>query len=299
MQLMLPTPVTIFNKMFRDTAMGSHYCLHSSWMGEFAFVDNIGITGLMNKNEEHFYFKGDLEMGDEWFFGSFDTEAVYATVVSESATTTHGKADSVIVIELQAKDIDLNNITHAVNGLQFELSQNFGLIKTYDIYNFPNDLTPVTQVGISNPAAGKSLMRYDDIFGFDVGDEFHWEKYEYNSSYSVYTDKDHSTIWKVLSVYNSKQDTLVYQIDQEVYTLLMSLKKDSVIYSHDTVEISYSKSDNSILQAPVYSFNDGDNYNNYYNGVYTSLGIEDEIYIKKLTVSMAMNLGACFIHLVV
>jgi hypothetical protein len=83
-----------------------------------------------------------------------------------------GVVDSVKTFTLQVFDSLNNPISHILNGETYQFSENYGFVSAPDFYYFPStmkhDLT-----GIQNTRLGIYNITRNDIYDFEIGDEFH------------------------------------------------------------------------------------------------------------------------------
>ena len=184
-------------------------CVHNdaySWSGPGFQVFANGLNVFFNRNYDSLFIYTQAELGDSWTFYSDSTGNEYiATITDISIKNFLGVTDTVKTISIEGE-----------NSYSLELSQNYGLLKTFNFRDFPyfgEDSYQVYQydlIGLSNPAIGYQKMSLLDVYDYEVGDEVHWTN-EYGASGVVF---EVYYIDKISGKQILNGDTVQYVIDR-------------------------------------------------------------------------------------
>ena len=155
---------------------------------------NNGWFRFINEQRDTLYLKSNAALNDSWRFCKLPSKGmILATCCAIQTDTVLGVAEMVKVITFQGKDSLGQNIAHFCNGKNIRLGQHYGLVRTYDLYHFPDSTEIYNLAGRNDPAIGFQGMTWHDIYNFDVGDEFHYTGYT-PSQFGVHIDADHYKI---------------------------------------------------------------------------------------------------------
>jgi hypothetical protein len=207
---------------------------NGSILGRKVYKKHDGTFYFFNWNHDTLTIKAQAALNDTWKFCNLPGGSkIDATVINISPDTVLGLADEVKVLSLQAKDINGNNISHFLNQKTINLSQHFGISKTFDLYFMPdieaNDTSSYILNGKTALQLGIQNLTWQDIYNFDVGDEFHWSGYYWYSGPS----------WQIIKRILGKEvfgnvDSVKYTIE---YCKIMWLPQPppNVQRTHDTI----------------------------------------------------------------
>jgi len=247
--------------MFRDTASGHnpHGCVDvfgGSLFGKMNTMTETGVFQIFTNKNDTVRLHPRAQLFQTWIMFQWSNGFyIEATVTNISLQSVFSQADLVKTISLSVKDQYGNPvISHPFHLKQLKLSENFGLIQTFDFYLFPLDTTLYVLEGITNPEQGY-IMSPRTVFDFDVGDEFH-----YRERSVVYYGWGVSEIWQgyiqltmktVLGKAFSAPDTAVtyeYRVCSRLITY-NQLTPDTT-FSIDTIAetIIFHKPDDSTFQ---------------------------------------------------
>jgi len=169
-------------------------------------------------------------INQSWKFCPLPANAyIQATVTSIIMDSILGATDNVKIITLQAKDEFGNNINHPLNQKFIKLSQHYGLSRMLDIYWIPGDTNFYTLAGKSNPPSGIQNLTWQEIYNYNVGDEYH------------YSGEGTASRWKTISKILTRSEI---GNDSVVYTIEQCQQNFSGIYpyyytTHDTITQGY------------------------------------------------------------
>lgn len=215
----------------------------ASWIGEKIIIQS-DYNIFFNLEKDSIKIKTTAKLYDSWIsYRINDSTSILASVTEHDTSSFLGIKDSVKTISFQAIDKDSNFINHSINLKTIQISRNYGIIKTFSFFRFPNFLmtyyneydTIYNLIGLSNPNAGIINLTKKEVFNFSIGDEIH-EEYRYicagmDPNCDYITKK---TIRKYLQS-ELKGDSIIYKIDIQQSILRESLDGDSYNYYHDTI----------------------------------------------------------------
>lgn len=142
--------------------------------GEKVLLKPDGTDIYYNENNEPITIKTTANLGETWLL--FDENIkIEATLSQIAMQNVFGVMDSVKTLTLQVFDNLNTPISHSLNGEIFELSQHFGFVSIPNFYHFPNDIKRNLK-GVQNPKLGVYNITRNDVYNFNVGDEFHIEE---------------------------------------------------------------------------------------------------------------------------
>ena len=208
-------------KTIRDTTEpGWETCLDASAgsiMGR-KILQQAGRTVLFNFRDDSIYLLNNTNPGDSWICYSF-ANGGYIEAWHQQTTFVDvlGSEDSVKVFSLLRKNLDGNVVDDEINERTILLSQNYGLIQSFDYYYFPQQLIEFALVGFENPETSIQNPDAKAVFNFDIGDEFHLSS---EDTYRNIEDPDSATkivegdiVKKIRLVSNriDYPDSVVYQ----------------------------------------------------------------------------------------
>ncbi len=201
--------------LFGIPANGSDYLSDTSWSGYKVIVSVNGDNILLNRRSDSLIFKCNDPAGSSWTFARFNTGEYYkATIISVSNDSVFNLLDSVKTITLQRYDSSANPMSDSLNGFQFRISKNYGLLSTLNVKHFPNRTWLYQLHGIES-VLGEQLIAPESIFNFDIGNVFHYNKYTHVSlSVDRWEYEKRKILSKTINV-----NTIVYTIEDSVYTL--------------------------------------------------------------------------------
>lgn len=253
----------------------------ASWIGKNVTIKKNGTNEFVNKRGDTIFIKTNANLGDKWTaYEKQDSLTIIASVITHDTLSFLGIKDSVKTIEFQPYDKNLNKIDLGYNNNQLQISKNYGFVKTFNFYLFPDlysefwnkQFEKYDLIGLSNPKVGVNNLTWFEVNDFQIGDEFHimeesscWNGFNGNAttkkSIYKYLDRmDYSdsivyhysrkesikTTWSDSSAFNYYNDTLKVVIKPD--TTFDKLPGEPIIidnytYNHSmTNELPLSKS---------------------------------------------------------
>ena len=210
------------------------YCyfpIDTGFLGMKTLLKADGTDVFFNRFQDSIFIETEANLNDTWTFHT-DTSGSYfeATVNAINYESFLGISDSVKIITLQAKDSLGNEISSPYDTLQIKISQNYGLIEGFNLFRFPYGVTtgfyieknynPIKLVGLSHLNIGTGNLTAAEVYGFDIGDEFHWVTHSPVTSQIVWCEDNYYDIMKITNKYFSNNgDSVYYQVDLQSYFL--------------------------------------------------------------------------------
>ncbi|NJN77327.1 MAG: T9SS type A sorting domain-containing protein [Saprospiraceae bacterium] len=163
-----------FLEVFNNPFSQSTPCIDTAstpWQGQKALLKTDGTDIYYNENNEEITIKTQANLGETWLL--FDENiTIEATLSQIGMQNIFGVMDSVKTLTLQVFDSLNNLISHSLNGENYQLSQSFGFVSAPDFYHFPNEIKRNLK-GVQSPKLGIYNITRNDVYDFNIGDEFH------------------------------------------------------------------------------------------------------------------------------
>ena len=215
----------------------------ASWIGHKLIVMDDGLNIFFNKDLDSIKIKPNASLGDIWtVYELKDSIKIIATIINFDTMSFIGLIDSVKTVGFQVYDKNMNLLGSDLNNMTLLLSKNYGFIKAFNFYLFPNYQVdyPFEQfeefdlIGLSNPKVGVQNLTWFEVNDFQIGDELHVldESSSWGGGY------DYSTTNKAIYKYLERtdyQDSIVYTYSrkQSIYTIWAD--SNSFIFIDDTL----------------------------------------------------------------
>ena len=142
--------------------------LHGSLLGNRVIAKSDGRFCFFNSSDDSVWINTRAGLNDSWvFYSSAGGSTITATVSDIRLDTVMGMADSVKLISLSGSS------RGSVQSIR--LSKHYGLCLMPDVYMVPALSSLYTLAGKTSPEAGfQQCTRWQDVFNFSPGDEFHY-----------------------------------------------------------------------------------------------------------------------------
>lgn len=262
----LGTDTTFYNHKVLKIDYSNYPCegfiSDTSWIGNGITAQVNGDYVFRNLQNEPILIKSTAALNNSWVLYTFSNgDYIEAKITSITQQSVLGIQDSVKVITLQAKDNTNANIIHDVNSKEIKLAKNTGIITLFAFRDFPSNVTLYSIVGSSNPDNGTVNLKAEDIFNYDVGDEFHYQE-DYQQPYS-YFFTFYKRILKVLDKNVSiNLDTIIYTYERnqmKINNNSTTVYNPDTTYIFDTISSSVILSQwdllNKLTSEPIYGVN--------------------------------------------
>jgi len=178
-------------RTIRDsTGFGAFVCRDTTSGGALGLKilkQHDGWFRFFNRTHDTLSINTQATVNESWRFcplgGGNYLRATVTAILTDSVINT---TDPVKVITLQAKNSAGGDIAGIFNGKTIRLSQHYGLTRFFDVYRTPADTTELTLIGSTVPVMGVQPFGWQEVYDFEVGDEFHYLKRDiYNFSAGV------------------------------------------------------------------------------------------------------------------
>ena len=251
-------PVSTYFKAFRldsleplgnnDTMFISYRTIRDTSYWDCRDTTNGSILGreILKKHNGWFYFFNSLNdsirlntqatLNETWKFCDLPNNCyVQAKVTSIINDSVLGMIDQVKIITFQAKNSSNVNISNILNQKYIKLSQHWGLSQMLDVYFIPTDTMKYVLVGKTVLVLGIQNITWQQIFDFNVGDEFDYFGGEISGYYQEYHKYE---IYNVLEKTAYGNDSVIYSME---YCRRDTILETGVITTvHDTITVNYN-----------------------------------------------------------
>lgn len=295
----LPTGDTVchFFTMFWEDPFNTQNCLDlygGTLFGKKAILTSDSSLILITKSSDSVVLKPKAVVGDSWIAYRWPNQdlMIKATVSSQSQQNVLGTMDEVksIVFTVQnsANQVITSNL---INGKVLSLSQNSGLLNTFDFYHFPNDVSLYSLVEVT-PVADYRKIVIKRIFDFNVGDEFHI--YDRNFNYlgsQMLNGQEEQLMKRVISKTTYTPDTAItYSFERCAVTKNYLDSQITTTNSYDTISVTYNYehfADSALFQMPFQTFPTTDNWY-HHKIIHQSLSIDDRKYSYPSSINVSL-----------
>lgn len=162
----------------------SSYCFSpyvASWIGKNVTIKENGQNEFINKVGDTITINTNAVLGEKWIAFNNASLTIEATVKFHDTLTFLGINDSVKTIEFQSYDKNMDSVNLRLNDMQVQISKNYGFVKIFNFYLFPNfkvaypfrKILEYDLIGLSNPKVGVQNLTWFDVHDFQIGDELH------------------------------------------------------------------------------------------------------------------------------
>jgi hypothetical protein len=207
-------------------------------MGDRIIVRPDGETSFFNGWNEEIVIKTQAPVGEEWMCYTNPLINYRATVASIGTESFLGITDSVKTFTFQAVSPDGLNISTMINYLQLKLSLNYGFIRAFNFYSFPQiglgfanqNAKECYLIGMDNPMAGIQNLTWKEIHDHNPGDELH--------TVEIYSDITYSFRKETLSLLLEKSidgDTIYYNWENRIKVMINGYGYNTFTASTDTL----------------------------------------------------------------
>lgn len=227
----LPDTIFLSYNSIRETTGDCLDTTGGSFLGLKVRKTPIGIFWFYNRLGDSLKIHTTEGAGFAWeFITDPSGNYIEATIIGKILDTICGTTDSAKIITFQAKDKNGNNISHVLNGNYIKLSKHFGLTRMMEIYSAPFSPDMYILIGKSSPPIGMQNLTWNEVYDYEVGDEFHYYDHEWNWIWDLY----YYTIKRILV----KEE--FPELHKIVYTVEYCQRKDVPgppwhYYSYDTL----------------------------------------------------------------
>ncbi len=220
----------------------------ASWIGKYIIIKPNGINLFFNKTNDTIIIKTQALLLESWKCFSFTNGNYIDAYISSINTASFlGLTDSVKTISFQLKNSSGVSLPHTINNFQISISKFHGLIDLFEFYLFPDVSDVYSIIGGPN-MQGKKNLTYQEVYDYNIGDEFHSEYYHGYLSGSYYATTK-TSIYKVIDKYNISNNSVTYvysRCEKDINRINADIQ---ISYFYDTITstIVFTNSDNQIF----------------------------------------------------
>ena len=157
------------------------------WIGHRCKVLSNGDHIFYNSQDEELLIRSKAQPGETWELFEFsDGSTVQASLISITEETVLTMIDSIKTIGLQLLDSNGMAINSQINNMTISFGKSIGLITMIEAFNFPDTLRQLYLDGESDYGIGNYSFTWEDIYDFQVDDEFQYTYMYTNQSYGDY-----------------------------------------------------------------------------------------------------------------
>jgi hypothetical protein len=204
------------------------------WIGRKIIADNGGNYWFFNNQGDTLKFDFGIQIGGTSLF--YGDMFQHFRLLSEGADTMTllGLLDSVKIYRILHTDPQGNTINSALNNQTIIIGKDFGLVKFFQVNQFPEVLNPLALLGNSSPDAGMYKITNAMIYDHQPDDEI-----EYFDSYSRPSGPPSQNYQRYIKhtflSRNESDSTISYQVAR------FTFYKDSLNGVSDTIQLNYQK----------------------------------------------------------
>ena len=159
------------------TGMTCASILDTAWFGTKAIRKQNGDYVFFNRNMDSIYFKQYMGIGGLWRLMSLDNgDYIEAEVMSLNTVPLWGSNDYQAVVKLVYRNYQGAIVPHPVTNQTIGLSSTYGFSRIPAFYFLPDSLAVFDLAGYGSEKKGVYDPGTTDLFDYDIGDEFHYEK---------------------------------------------------------------------------------------------------------------------------
>ena len=220
-------------------------------LGEKIIKQHTGLFWFFNTQGDTIVINSGAVINDSRKFCDLPLHGqIRATCSSIEPVSFLGTTDLVKEFTFQAIDSNGVNILNFYNGKSIQLSQKYGLLRTFDLYHMPDSTGVFTLEGKNTPAIGFLGMTWHDVYDFEIGDEFQivgTENFLWGNHPST---REYTTMKKVLAKQVAPgQGTVTYTFEFCKEVTEGTPMGVNTTYSSDTIQESFQYS--STLSDPT------------------------------------------------
>jgi hypothetical protein len=200
---------------------GSNECwpqIKPIWIGQKIIADNAAKYWFFNTQGDTLILDFDIETGDTSLF--YEDFIQHFRILREGADTMTvlGLVDSVRTYRILHTDLQGNTINSALNNQTIIIGKDFGLLRFFQVDQFPEVLKPLAILGNSSPEAGLYKLTNAMIYDHQPGDEIQYQEY-FSSCNSPPYDHYNRFVKYVYLVRQDTPDSIIYQVSKTVFDM--------------------------------------------------------------------------------
>ncbi|MBG0782532.1 MAG: T9SS type A sorting domain-containing protein [Bacteroidales bacterium] len=217
------------------------------WPGEKISFDNQYNYGFFpgNGNTIQLDFTPN---GDTNIFYEDSTQKFSLSYEFSDTITVLNFPDSARFYTIHHTDLDGNTINSELNNQKIIIGKDLGLVRFFQINEFPEVLNPITLIGQKKQGLGIFNITLGMLYDFEVGDEFQYKEVHFNTL--PYYEDENYTAYRKHNIIEKDEtnDSLIYTIDETIFY------EDSSLVINQTIQKVYQKNQ-VFAQLPFEKFN--------------------------------------------
>ncbi|MFH1118390.1 MAG: T9SS type A sorting domain-containing protein [Bacteroidota bacterium] len=225
-------------------------CFHEqgpSWMGDRVTIRPDGETIFYNAYDQPVVIKTRASLNEEWICYEQPGLSFRAGIISEGIDDILGISDSVKTISFQALNGEGQNTDHVLNDMHLVISKNHGLVKTLNLYNFPDLgfgitlpwISELTLTGYNMPETGIQNLTWKQVHDHNTGDELHTKTTESSVNYFKTTENIAFLLEKEIN-----GDTIIYTWENKTKTSIQTPDSNTFKAEIDTITVHIASDPN-------------------------------------------------------
>ncbi len=204
---------------------------------------------FFNANDDTISLNTQATLNETWKFCDLpDNSYIQAKISNIGNEIVLGLTDQVKTIAFQAKNSSNIDISHILNQRYIKLSQRYGLSRMLDVFWIPRDTLSYVLAGKTVPAIGLQDIAWQQIYDFNIGDEFHYSGGEYHPiNYPEMYVNYSFDIYHVLGKTSFGNDSVKYVMeychkDTTWFSGLVNKTHDTITVNYDLAQLANSNS---------------------------------------------------------
>lgn len=188
------------------------------WIGRKILSDNGSLYLFFNNQGDTLNFDFGLQTGETSLF--YEDAIQRFQLFSEGPDTiiVLGLVDSVHIYRIVHTDLQGNAINSALNNQAIIIGKNIGLVRFFQVDQFPGVLKPLVILGNSSPESGMFKLTNAMIYDHQPGDEIQYREYYFRPDGPPYENYDRF----IKNVYVDREDTqdsIIYLVTRTVFEM--------------------------------------------------------------------------------
>ncbi|HAH59570.1 MAG TPA: hypothetical protein DCL86_15615 [Bacteroidales bacterium] len=188
------------------------------WIGQKIIADNAANYWFFNNQGDTLNFDFGMQTGgnSQFYEDAFQRFEIFSEAIDTMSVL--GLVDSVKIYRILHTDLQGNTINSALNNQAIIVGKNFGLVRLFQVDQFPEVLNPLAILGNFSPEAGLYKLTNAMIYDHQPGDEIQYQKIFYSYNTPPY---DHYNRF-IKYVYVDRQDTqdsIIYLVNRTVFDM--------------------------------------------------------------------------------
>ncbi|MHC1776833.1 MAG: T9SS type A sorting domain-containing protein [Lentimicrobium sp.] len=188
------------------------------WIGRKIIYDNGSSYLFFNNLGDTLNFNFGLQTGETSLFYEDAIQRFQLFSEGPDTITSLGLVDSARIYRILHTDLQGNVINSALNNQAIIIGKNFGLIRFFQVDQFPGVLKPLVILGNSSPESGMFKLTNAMIYDHQPGDEIQYREWFYREGGPPYENYDRFIKYSYLNRTDT-QDSIIYLVTRTVFEM--------------------------------------------------------------------------------